>query len=189
MKGRRGESNPTREELDRYICQNPGVSFKLIQVAFRINHGTLRYHLDHLEKENKIRSVLEKGRKRYFPDYLASFSKNGLGGKELSSTQKRVRTLIGEHPGITRKELLSSLDIGREDLTDVISALKERRLIREVERDGVIGYQMMTRRKLAGEVIAILVEKVIDREMDMDTFRMIKERVDLQLVEIEEDVK
>jgi predicted transcriptional regulator len=186
MKGNRGETNPTREELDRYICQNPGASFSLIKTAFRINSGTLRYHLDYLERENRIRSILEKGNKRYFPDFLARFTRNGLGDREMSGNQRRVRNLIAENPGITRKKILTSLDISREELTESISALREKRLITVEEEGGTTTYMVMTGKKLAAEVIAILVEKVLDSEMDMETFRMIKDRVDSRVSEIGE---
>lgn len=183
MKGERGESNPTREELDRYICQNPGSSFNLIKIAFRLNPGTLRYHLEYLENENRIKMV-RKGRARcYFPDYLARFKAEGKGGSELNKMQKRVHSLILENPGITRKQIISSLDISRETLSSTISELKGRKMILETPKGKEMVLEVISRKRLAGEIIAVLVDKILEDEMDMESFRMIKEKVESELLE------
>ena len=48
MKRERGNKSDTRDVLDRYILENPGVSFIHIMKVFGINRGTLRYHMDYL---------------------------------------------------------------------------------------------------------------------------------------------
>ena len=44
----------TRKMLTDYILENPGVTIKVIAQALKVTPGTLRYHLDHLIKEEGI---------------------------------------------------------------------------------------------------------------------------------------
>lgn len=169
--------------MERYICQNPGASFNLIKSAFRMNPGTLRYHLEILERMERIRKVKKGTMNRYFPDYLARFRNLGSGKKNLKNDHRRVHNLIEENPGITRREILTSLDIGRDDLSSALKDLRDRKMIMEIKGSKDHGYEVLNERRIAGEIIGILVNKVLDEEMDMETFRTIKERVERELID------
>ncbi len=178
MKGERNTENPTREELAGYIKDNPGASFNMIKTAFRLNEGTLRYHLEYLIGEERIK-MIKRGKNRcYVPDLFSGFRSNGSNGRELSSMERRVYTVIGGRPGITRKDILQALDIRRNDLYTIIRSLKEKKLVWELTDDGITRYEPITKEKLKGEVIAILIEKLLDEEIDMETFRAIKDRIE-----------
>jgi predicted transcriptional regulator len=178
MKRERESRNPTREALERYIAENPGSSFNRISSVFKMNSGTLRYHLEYLQGANRIRMV-KKGNKRcYFPDYLATYLSCGTNGRELTSIEKRVASVISKSPGISRKEILSSIDIRRQELTQVIRKLKEENVIWEHDSHRGPIYEPVTRERLIGEVIAVLIEKLLDKEIDMETFRAIKDRLE-----------
>jgi predicted transcriptional regulator len=181
MKGVRGTNNPLRDELDRYISDHPGCTFNLLEKAFRMNKGTLRYHLEILERESRIKKTREGRSNRYFPDYMARFRTLGSGVRDLSNGHRRVLTVIEGDPGITRKGILSHLEISRASLTRALSDLKERRMIKEIGKEGGPSYEAITSKKLAGEIIAILVTKVLDGEMDMEMFRSIRDRIECDL--------
>lgn len=177
MKRERKSVNPTREELIKYIGSNPGISFNMIKTAFRLNDGTLRYHLEYLEGEKMI-IMIKRGHNRcYFTDYYSSIQSSGSNGRELSSVERRVFSIVEGRPGIARKEILQSMEIRRTDLYRTIRSLKEKRMIWELTDGRVTRYEPITKEKLKGEVIAILIEKLLDEEIDMETFRAIKDRI------------
>lgn len=177
MKRERESVNPTREALERYIIENPGSSFNRIMMVFKMNAGTLRYHLEYLEGAKRIKMVKKGSNRCYFPDYLASFLSCGTDGKQLSTMEKRIASVISRNPGISRKELLSSVDIRRHDLTQIIRKLKEKNVIWENDSDHEATYEPVTKEKLIGEVMAVLIEKLLDNEIDFETFRAIKDKL------------
>jgi predicted transcriptional regulator len=178
MKRERRSANPTRERLETYISENPGMSFSLILSVFRMNAGTLRYHLEYLEGAHKIKMVKKDNTRCYFPDYLATFLSSGSNGKELTSMEKRITSIIDGSPGITRKELLTSVDIRREDLSQVIRKLREKNIICVSGEGKHCGYETLTKDKLTGQILSVLIDKLLDNEIDMDTFRRIKDKLE-----------
>jgi predicted transcriptional regulator len=176
MKRERNSENPTRERLEQYISENPGISFNFIMSAFRMNAGTLRYHLEYLEGAHRIKMVKKGNNRCYFPDYMATYISAGSNGRELSTIEKRIASIIDGNPGITRKGILSSMDIRKEELTRVIHKLREKNVICRSENDA--GFETLTRERILGEVMAILIEKLLDNEIDFDTFRAIKNRLE-----------
>ena len=57
-----GDMNPdnaaaheTRKRLMLYIQENPGTTFQRLKGVFKLNEGTLRYHLNYLRRTKRIR--------------------------------------------------------------------------------------------------------------------------------------
>ena len=62
-----------RRTIYNYIMNNPGSHLRKISRATDIQLGTLRYHLDYLEKKELVLSKKEKNLKLYFiPGRLSS---------------------------------------------------------------------------------------------------------------------
>ena len=49
----------TRKMIYNLIVARPGVKYKFIKRTLELTHGTLRYHLNFLERNDKIKSILE----------------------------------------------------------------------------------------------------------------------------------
>ena len=58
-------TNRTRKMVYSYISRHPGVSFGTIMGVLDLTEGTLRYHLNYLERGDKILSE-SKGKHRYY---------------------------------------------------------------------------------------------------------------------------
>jgi predicted transcriptional regulator len=59
--------NKIRRMIFNLIVEYPGVSLNTIKNVFELTESGIRYHLNYLEKNNKISSSMERGIKCYFP--------------------------------------------------------------------------------------------------------------------------
>lgn len=122
----------------QYISANPGVHLRKLSRDLDMPMGTLRYHLDFLEKKGIIVSKEDKNLKIYF-----------IAG-ELNARDKIVASLLQQkrfrdiilliivRPGITHGDISSRLAIKPSTLSKYIKILEER---------AVIGHDMNGREK------------------------------------------
>ena len=166
-----------RGSLVRFIGENPGISFPRLSVEFNMNRGTLRYHLDLLEKEGRIRTVLKGSKKLY---YLSegTATKGRRPENDLNRDQRRILNLIKENPGISRHQLISISGQAREDVRYTLRKLTSRSEIWKVTDGHDPTYEYITRRKLAKEMIAIILDRFLNDEMDRETFLALKKRIE-----------
>ena len=54
MNGHGSTEHPTRKVLYQFIVENPGASFQLILNILKVPEGTLRYHLQQLQRSKRI---------------------------------------------------------------------------------------------------------------------------------------
>lgn len=166
----------TRDALLTYIMDRPGVSFSRLMSSMKLNEGTLRYHLNYLEKKDLIRSKKEGRRRLYF--YTIHDSRPGGRNEDIGRYHKRVLTVIRRSPGIQTKEIMRSLDLSRKEVNSIIRTLEREYLIWSVENESGLGYEVVTREKLLKEMQYELLEKFLKGEMDQTTFLRLKEWLD-----------
>lgn len=172
----------TRKILSDYILENPGATMKLISQALRVSPGALRYHLDHLIKEEIVISKREFGRKRYFP-YLTPSAKRLPASRDRMMTRNhsRVLSLIEGSPGITRTELKERLNLTSKGLSYILDRMKGSYLIREERTSSGPSYHRLSKDELYREAMMVLSKKLVDGEIDERTFitlrKDIKERL------------
>ena len=180
MKRERGNKSETRELLDRYILEHPGVSFTHIMKVFGINRGTLRYHLEYLLGEDRVRSVRKGQQNCYFSNSRAALDPV-TGCSDLNGKQIRLLRAIKENPGISRKELLDLTKQSREEINYNLRRLKEKRVIWKIADGGDPCYEYITKEQLAAEMMAIILEKFLDDEIDRDTFLLLKRKLEKEM--------
>jgi predicted transcriptional regulator len=189
--GGEGRMNPdgaavheTRKRLLFYIAENPGTTFQTLKRVFRINEGTLRYHLDYLRRKKKIRQIKRDNRRTYVPsemrvDLHAPTSRR----RELSREQKRLLDLIILDPGISRSELLERSRERRKQLSYNLSRLNELGFIWKVRARGKTGYAPITSRDLYRQAYALIVDRLLEEEIDIETYRELRRKLDLMIEE------
>jgi len=180
MKRERENLNDTREELASYIADNPGVTFSLLKSIFQINPGTLRYHLEYLEGEDRIKMIKRGNRKCYYMDPVSGLDPDH-GHPDLNLHQRRMIRVIKENPGISRKELICLTKQSREEVNYNLRRLKEKKVIWKVMDGGDPCYEYITKEQLAAEMMVIILEKFLDDEMDRATFVMLKRKIEEDL--------
>lgn len=179
MKRERGNTNETREDLDHYILENPGISFAHIMKVFGLNRGTLRYHLDYLEGEERVRSMRKGQQNCYYSNQIGALDPI-TGGSDLTRKQIRLLRAIKNKPGISRKALIELTTQSREEVNYNLRRLKDKKVIWKITDGGDPCYEFITKEQLAAEMMAIILEKFLDDEIDRETFLMLKNKLEQQ---------
>lgn len=168
----------TRKDLLDYISENPETTFRILKHVFRLNEGTLTYHLDRLVKEDLI-TQKRKGKERC---YISLDSIHDMKRKRSSKGIALVFQLISENPGITRSDLLRRTRMTKRDLTKAISGLKSRKRIWKVDSDGDTGYEIISQQELYDEMMMIIIDRYLRDEIDLDTLKRTKEALEQMII-------
>ena len=178
MSGDPALSNVTRKKLCNYIAENPGTTFNVLRSAFKLNDGTLRYHLEFLVKKKKLRAEKIRNRRCYYL-FTHRHGRPMIGLNGLSRDQLRLLEIIRENPGIERGEMMEMSNQDRKELTYNLSRLKKFRLIWKISDRKSAGYEYVTDDMLYESLVAALVERLMEGRIDQDEFLVLKERIDL----------
>jgi predicted transcriptional regulator len=169
--------HPTRRLLYQFITENPGASFQFILKILKIPEGTLRYHLQHLQRSNRI--VKEKKGKNlcYYSKFRRDNPECHLDAK-LNSRQELLLGLIRNEPGINRKELMIRAKSSRRSLNYDLRRLRDLRLVMKVETGDGKGYEALSKDRLKDEMFKILVDRMLKGELTLEKFKLLKERLE-----------
>jgi len=178
MKGERQKDHGTRKLISEYVVEHPGVTIKVLSGTLGLNLGTVRYHLENLVREEVLISRKEGGLRKYFSS-MVSYRNLTPSARErsISRNQERVLKLIEGNPGITRKEIKASLDITGKGLTYVLQRLRSSKMIWEVRRGDIIGFEIITREKLMDEILVMLARRLVRGEIDERTYLELKDGI------------
>jgi len=182
MKRERGNRSDTRDKLHLFITENPGVTFGSLLDVFRLNRGTLRYHLDYLEGEERVNRVRKGNTYCFYSDGRLQFGE-GREREGLGPKHRRLLSAIKDNPGISRKELIRLTGFTRDEVNYGLKKLKQRRAIWKTEDGGDPCYEHISRDKLAAEMMMIILEKYLDEEIDHQTFLLLRRKLDDEMGE------
>jgi len=118
-----------RRRIYEFILDNPGLHLRTISRDLGMKMGTLRHHVDYLEKQGILSSKKEGNLKIYF---IAG--KLSAGDRNISPLlqQKRFRDIILItiiHPGLTHKEIAKRLGLKPSTLSKYVKILEKRNII------------------------------------------------------------
>ena len=163
-------TNETRKLIYNHIMAHPGVSFLVLKSVLKLNDSTLRYHLNYLERSEKISFGLEEGRRYYYPHLGASHvihqseDSNTLMSYELTGVQEKIISTIKSYPKINQKELAKITRINRMTLSRNINMIKDLfKVAIEFEKDTVIFYEMI-QAMIEDDETSKDLEKIIEEE-------------------------
>jgi predicted transcriptional regulator len=122
----------TRGKIYGYIMANPGDHYNSIQKTLDIPNGTFAYHLRVLEKEGYIRSARYGTNRCFFPANMNLPPEEGV----LRAGQKLIVDKILEEPGISQKQIASSLGVSSATVNYHVKDLLKLGLV-ETERKGM----------------------------------------------------
>ncbi len=180
-KGEMALENKTRNMLYNHITAYPGVSFNILRNIFDLTQGALRYHLEYLEKCEKISSGLQKGVRCYYPHQnivnVPKRSEDELELHKLTPQQELILTTIKHYPGITQKDLVSRTRLGRFQVTRGLGKLQSLKLVKKLQIGRNVCYEYVPDDELKFKIIKKLVIKLLRDEIDEQTFLRLKRRL------------
>ena len=139
--------NQNRQNISKYIVDNPGTTKAEISSNLGINRGTVKYHVHKLESDSKIASMK-----------VSKFTKLFKNSSELKNDEKIITSHIRgetsrillwsilENPGITNQELAKTLRVDKSTVhwhankfiaDDMIRFEKEGRYLKYYVKDDV----------------------------------------------------
>lgn len=134
ISGKNALNHETRRAAYLYIRANPGTTLSVLSPRLGVNAGTLRYHLEVLCETGKIHSEHDRGFLRYYASRRAALERETAEHPHYG-TRKRILDLLVEEPGMTRKEIASTLGIAGSSVTWHMARLIRDGAVRS-ERDG-----------------------------------------------------
>ena len=176
--------NETRKLIYDHIMAHPGVSFIILKSVFKLNDSTLRYHLNYLERSEKISFGIEKGSRYYYPHLggrhiiQKAEGTNTLTAYELTITQEKIISTIKRYPKINQKELVKLTRINRITLSNNLKKLMSLCLIRKVPNGNKVQYEYLENKQLRYEILKHLIKRLLSNELDEDTFLKLKRELD-----------
>ena len=171
MRKGKNEETEIRSSLLNYIKNDPGVTFSRLKITFKMETSTLRYHLEHLEKRERIVKRKMEGRRCYFtPDHTISPDGTSYDPSRMTREQSRVLSEIRGNPGIIWRDLLISTGLNRKDLSSVIKCLREFELIFSYRNGGQVHFRFASREQIRKRVHRLLMIRLVKGEIDESTF-------------------
>ena len=181
-KGNSSKDNKTRKMVLNHIHAYPGVSFVVIRDIFAIPDGTLRYHLNYLERKKEIYSKLVDQERCFFPNVGVILDKKRSGpvvrGFRLTKTQNKILTMIKQHPGINQKDLILRTRTKRVTLVYNLNKLVDAELVRKVKDGRNVCYFHVTEEEIRQELLKKLLKKLIKGEISEAKFTKLKKRLE-----------
>ncbi|MCK5561086.1 MAG: hypothetical protein KAJ51_10850 [Thermoplasmata archaeon] len=173
--------NKIRKMIFTHIVEYPGVSFSTLKRIYDLNDSTLRYHLNYLERAERITSQIETGKLHYYPyqsDKRISDHEN-INPKiqDLTTHQKQILNAIKQYPGLNQTELIAKTSLKRHILTYNLSKLINLGIVRKINNERNVCYEYITDELLQYEMLKVLVIKLLNNEIDEKTFLKLKSRL------------
>ena len=173
--------NQIRKTIYSHIVEYPGVSFSTLKRVYDLNDGTLRYHLNYLERAQKIASKLENGKLHYYP-YAQStidskLASTNLKSRELTPHQELILNAIKRYPGINQTELIAKTSLKRHILTYNVSHLIDLGMIKKNNHVRNVCYEYIPDELLQYEMLKMLTIKFLNNEIDEQTFLKLRSRL------------
>ena len=174
--------NKIRRMVYNMIVTYPGVSFNNIRTIFELTDSNLRYHLNYLEKNNKIVSVMEKGEKSFYPHPYSVRPVDRTGQpiefQKLTSEQQHILGIIKQYPGINQKDLANMSRMSRQKLARNLDALKDLNLVKNLRVQNSVYYEYIPDAEMKLIMMKGIIVKFLNNEIDETTFLKLKEKYD-----------
>jgi len=139
-------SHRTRKMIYNHIKIYPGVSFGVLKIIFNLKDSTLRYHLQFLEKGNKIKSNLKNRKRYYYPNLNEILNDKNIKNErkllELTKIQNQILITIKRYPGISQKELIKKTYLNRFTLNYNLKKFINMGIIRKNKENRYVCYEV-----------------------------------------------
>ena len=153
----------TRRRLYEKINRFPGLHFREIQRRSELAIGSLRYHLDFLERNKIITSRREGDILRFYPSGLTAEERRLLG----LLRQKHIREIVIfllKQPKASHKDIVNEVDLAPSTVSWYLKKLESSKAI-EIESGGPFHYKILRKSEII-KVLIIYKESFLDKLVD-----------------------
>jgi len=171
----------TRKVVYNYISNHPGAAFGTIKGMFDLAEGTLRYHLQYLERHKIIYSQSMGNYRCYYPTDKAGSSiitVPDIDPNTLTELQKQIVTIIRQKPGTTVSELESYTRADKRVLRYNLKVLKDQMIIWKVGNGRSTCYEIATKTRLQNELIKFVTMKFLKGEITEEAYLTLKGEIE-----------
>jgi predicted transcriptional regulator len=173
--------NQIRKKINTHITEYPGVSFSTLKKFYELKDSTLRYHLNYLERAERITVKLEGGQLHYYSYNSNATAANRMSGNpktpELSPRQEQILNIIKHYPLINQTELIQKTVLKRHILIYDIAQLINWSMVRKVKQEKNVCYEYITDELLQYEMLKLLAIRFLNNEIDEQTFLKLKNKL------------
>ena len=117
-----------RQVIYHYVSDNPGSHLRKISRELDMKMGTLRYHLDYLEKKELISSRKERNLKVYFVPKKIGFKQRNISPILQQKRLRDIVLVILDAPGSSHRKIATKLELPPSSLSGYIKILEDRRV-------------------------------------------------------------
>ncbi len=138
-------------------------------------------YIEYLEKADRILTNKENGNRCYYPlrneIEFAKLLENRSRFSRFSPIQQKILNTIKRDPGITQKELIKKTGLNRFTISYNIRKLIEMGTVKKSSSDKFVRYEYMTDKLLKHEMLLRLTIKLLNKEIDEQTFFELKNKL------------
>jgi predicted transcriptional regulator len=171
----------TRKMIFNHILTYPGVPYITLKNIYDLTDGTLRYHLEYLEKAERILSNIENGKRCYYPIHNDVSGARLYAGKtrsyQFTNIQQKILNTIRRTPGITQKELINKTGLSRFTINYNINKFIDLGFVKKMNNGSNVCYEYMTDDLLRHEVMLRLMMKMLNKEISEQEFVVLRRKL------------
>jgi predicted transcriptional regulator len=138
-----------RGRIYEYVRQYPGAHFRMIMTELKVSIGTLRYHLDVLEKSGLITSKRNGLLKRFF-----STEKEEKPKKSMQPLQKLILSILNKQPGLSADVISQNLNESAQVVKYHLRELCDQQIVMPRRTNKGVKYFSMRMERWPAEVIS-----------------------------------
>jgi len=157
-----------RRSILNYVVSHPGQTFGTMRSIFTIPEGTLRYHLETLERGGRIKRMKKDGIMRYYPAGAAVSRMD----RTLSSRERRILETVTSNPGITQKDLARITKINIRTLINQLNRLLEEDVLHCEKKGRYTHYYHIPLNEVRYRTeVGVLLESFLRHKIDWSEFK------------------
>ena len=167
------EPGKTTERILHFIQENPGCHLRKVKENMDVSMGTAQYHLEKLEKMQRIVSARHGLYKHYFP--IGIFHENEREILQVlgQETSREILLFIIEQQAPTQTDIVNKVGISAASVSWYLKRLIECNLIDEIREGRYKRYQLHNR-KTSSKDITILMRNYYPNIWDRWSNRLVE---------------
>lgn len=133
--------NETRQKLYEHVFKTPGIHIRKLARELKLTLPSANWHLKLLERGNYLGKLNIKNKMCYYPSHIVDASDVFLFSTLNHAPSRKAYTLIRNTPGISQREVYSSLNTYQQRIAFTLFGLEEAGLLVKTKTGRSNGYR------------------------------------------------